>query len=128
MTLLVVLSLATSSSQAEEMLALACRGTITAADKPDNRPYPIGMGVIVNFKDNTVDGFAFGYPSNIIMANEMTVAFASSHRMGGGNITTTTGSINRVTGDVEATHEVRDQTSNVVLSTAYNLKCRKTDF
>jgi len=83
-------------------------------------PHP--AGIIVNFTNRTVHGFGypgfsglFDFPVKITDMNEVTVAFHGSNQTGG----SITGSIDRVTGDVEA----RTQTSpDMILR--YALKCR----
>jgi hypothetical protein len=83
-------------------------------------PHP--AGIIVNFTNRMVHGFGypgfsglFDFPVKITDMNEVTVAFHGSNRTGG----SITGSIDRVTGDLEA----RTQTSpDMILR--YALKCR----
>jgi hypothetical protein len=80
------------------------------------------MGIIVNFTNRTVQGFdapgVLDYPIKITAWNDVTVAFLGSHERRG---STTRGSIDRVTGDVEATTTV---TGNYLMSVRYALKCR----
>jgi len=65
-----------------------------------------GFRIIVNFTKQTVHGFGFpgmtDYPVNITGANEVTVAFAGRRELKF-QIASTMGSIDRVTGDLEAT-------------------------
>jgi hypothetical protein len=74
--------------------------------------------------NRTVHGFGypgfsglFDFPVKITGTNEVTIAFHGSNQTGG----SITGSIDRVTGDVEA----RTQTSPVIIL-RYALKCRPT--
>jgi hypothetical protein len=69
---------------------------------------------VVNFTNRTIQGFGypgfsglFDFPVKITGTNEVTVAFHGSNQTGG----SITGSIDRVTGDVEA----RTQTSPVII-------------
>jgi hypothetical protein len=120
-----VTMVALSSAQAADTtLTLACQGTTTVTTMEDAKLEPISMGMIVNFKNNTVDGFGypgfsgrFDFPVKITGMNDVTVAFHGSNQTGG----SITGSIDRVTGDVEA----RTQTTpDMILR--YALKCRPT--
>jgi hypothetical protein len=120
--LLVLAGLSISTAQAADptgTLTLACEGTTKLGEKTD----PISMGIIVDFADRTVHGFGypgfsgrFDFPVKITGMNEVTVAFHGSNQTGE-NID---GSIDRVTGDVEA----RTQTADVILR--YSLKCKPT--
>jgi hypothetical protein len=109
------------TAQADPTLTLACQGTTTVRME-DAKPEPISMGIIVNFTNRTVQG-GFGYPSvlydfpvKITSMNEATVVFHGSNQTGQSSIT---GSIDRVTGDVEADTEGPT-------SIHYALKCRPT--
>jgi hypothetical protein len=75
-------------------------------DAKDAKPAPISMGIIVNFTKNTVQGFGIpgvsDYPVKIRGMNDARIVFDGSHD-NGTSVASTTGSIDRVTGDVEAT-------------------------
>jgi hypothetical protein len=79
------------------------------------------MGIIVDFTNHTVHGFGypgsgrFDFPVKITGMNEVTVAFHGSNQT-----ESITGSVDRITGDVEA----RTQTEDMILR--YSLKCRPT--
>jgi hypothetical protein len=106
-------------------LTLACKGTIglTADDRQ-----PISMGIIVNFTDRTVQGFGYpgmiDIPVSIKAANEVTVTFSGSQLILYGQ-TTLSGSINRVTGDVEAELMSANPSSGEMRTVMnYELQCR----
>jgi hypothetical protein len=61
------------------------------------------------------------YPIKITAWNDVTVAFAGDDDRSGSS---TTGSIDRVTGDAEATSIVIAKTGNILMSLKYALKCR----
>jgi hypothetical protein len=112
-----------------ETLTLACQGTTTSTLTPDAKPEPISMGVIVDFTNRTVHGFGypgfsgrFDFPVKITGMNEATVAFHGS-----GQTENITGSLDRVTGDVEARIQMSDSKTGDLLSILrYALKCRPT--
>jgi hypothetical protein len=86
------------------------------------------MGIIVNFTKQTVHGFGYpgmtDYPVNITGANEVTVTFAGRRELSFVK-DSTMGSIDRVTGDLEATLTSTDpKTGKTIVSTTYALKCR----
>lgn len=87
----------------------------------------VSAGIIVNFADRTV---AFGgYPEagnfptiKIIGISEVAVFFFGGSEPG----RYIRGSIDRVTGDVEATSEAADTENRITISTLYALKCKPT--
>ena len=85
-------------------LTLACKGATALGDA---NPNPVSMGLIVNFTTGTVQGFGnpglLDYPVKITGINDVTVAFGGSERQPTSDVSSITGSIDRVTGDVEAT-------------------------
>jgi hypothetical protein len=86
----------------------------------DNKPEPISMGIIVNFTNQTVHGLR-PFPVAIIDMNEVTVSFGGQW----GTTTRISGSIDRVTGDFEATSTTMNaKTGNI--SPQYALKCKPT--
>ena len=128
--LLVVTSM-TAQAAEPETLTLACKGTTTLdLGYEGAKPEPISMGIVINFSAGTVQGFgnpgALDYPVKITGANKVTVAFLGSLETRYSNYRTQ-GSINRVTGDVEAISMVYDsKTGNILAQTAYTLQCRPT--
>jgi len=94
------------------------------------KPEPVSMGIIVNFTNRTVQGFGspglIDYPVKITAWNDVTVAFGGSHVFANQQLSIM-GSIDRVTGDVEATNLSTDtKTHQTVYSLQYTLKCRPT--
>jgi hypothetical protein len=91
---------------------------------------PVSMGIIVNFTAGTVQGFGFpgliDYPVKITASNDVTIAFSGSQLLfGGSQLASTMGSIDRVTGDVEAdVASYNQKTSKEISKTSYALKCR----
>ena len=88
------------------------------------------MGVIVNFASGAVQGFGtpglLDVPVKITGINEVTIAFSGSSRPLGSDWTIS-GSIDRVTGEVEASETSADpKTGKTFLSTGYSLKCTPT--
>jgi hypothetical protein len=87
------------------------------------------MGIIVNFTKKTVHGFdnpgMTDFPVNITAVNEVSIAFGGSVSLGSIIETNIMGSIDRVTGDVEATSRSSNtKTGKLVTSMSYSLKCR----
>jgi hypothetical protein len=88
------------------------------------------MGVIVNFGSGAVQGFGapglLDVPVKITGVKEVIIAFGGSGRPLGSDWTIS-GSIDRVTGEVEATETSADpKTGKTFSSTGYSLKCRPT--
>jgi hypothetical protein len=115
---------------ADTTLTLACQGTTTSGIE-DAKPEPVSMGIIVNFTKKTVHGFdnpgMTDFPVNITAVNEVSIAFGGSMSLGSIIETNIMGSIDRVTGDVEATSRSSNtKTGKLVTSTSYLLKCRPT--
>jgi len=123
--LLALAALSTAQAAEPETLTLACQGTMTDPQKNDDKPTPISMGIIVDFANRTVHGFGsnpgfpsrFEFPVKITDMNEANLAFQGSNQIG----ESITGSIDRVTGDVEARAEMTQDW--IVL---YLLKCKPT--
>jgi hypothetical protein len=127
--LLVVVGLSTMAQAQPGTLTLACKGTTTTS-LPDTKPEPLTMGIIVNFATRTVQGFGhpglLDYPVKITGANDVTVAFSGSHD-DGTSISSISGTIDRVTGTVEATSAlISRKTHEIQMSTTYDLQCRPT--
>ena len=119
-----------STAQAEPgTLTLACTGTTTFPMGPPSHQ-PVSMGIIVNFTARYVQGLDFGYPGlddfpvKITAMNDVTVEFSGSQRRSPSRWTID-GSIDRVTGDLNATSTMRNIMSNeIVAEQTYALKCR----
>jgi hypothetical protein len=119
-----------TAQAADETLALACQGTTTFGTE-DAKSEPISMGIIVNFTNRTVQGFGhpglMDYPVKITAWNDVTVAFGGSAEFAKSSRNSISGSIDRVTGDVEATELATDlKRGKTIASTNYALKCRPT--
>jgi hypothetical protein len=100
-----------TAQAADTTLTLACQGTTTSGLE-DVKPEPISMGIVVNFTKLTVQGFNdpsfMDYPVKITAWNDVTVVFAGSSDVLKVSTSSTRGTIDRVTGDVEATSMVTD--------------------
>ena len=123
-----VTCLSMTAQAADTALTLACQGTTTDKMKgKDAKPSPISMGIIANFTKNTVQGFGIpgvsDYPIKIRGMNDARIVFDGSHD-NGTSVASITGSIDRVTGDVEATDMLSNpKTGSVMSSKSYALKC-----
>jgi hypothetical protein len=118
----------TTAQPADTTITLACRGTVTSGVE-DAKPDPISMGIIVNFTNRTVQGFGhpglMDYPVKITGWNDVTVVFGGSAELAKSSRDSIFGSINRVTGDVEASQlATYIKTGKTIGSTNYALKCR----
>src|SRR6266498_2042430 len=119
---------------ADTTLTLACQGTATSRTMEDAKPEPVSMGIILNFTKNTVQGFGYllGYPPQvgdfpvkITGVNEVTVAFDGSESRNQVNEEGIRGTIDRVTGDMDAiSTSFSLKTKKTLSSTSYALKCR----
>jgi hypothetical protein len=120
-TIAALLVVAGLSAQAAEpaTLTLACEGTTWT--NLDDAKQPISRGIIINFTARTVAGFLDpgldDFPVAIRTTTEVTVVFGGSNKKFGDSIT---GSIDRVTGDAEATFTLGNITRR------YSLKCKPT--
>jgi len=118
-----------TAQAADTTLTLACQGT-TLGGTEDAKPEPVSMGIIINFTKMTVQGFGdpglLDYPVKISGINDVTVSFGGSHESGP-TLASIIGSLDRVTGDLNATSMVTNtKTSKIGASTSYVLKCRPT--
>jgi hypothetical protein len=110
-------------------LTLACKGTTTDSALPDERS-PFSMGMIVNFITRLIQGFGtpglIDYPVKITGADDVTIVFGGSQEIFGSRARhSINGSIDRVTGDVEATSIMSDpNTGKTISTTTYELQCR----
>ena len=120
-----------TAQAADTTFTLACAGTSTLAVS-DAQPEPYRMSVIFNFTTRTVQGFNSpatpwaNYPIKITGADDVTVAFGGSGQILHAEASTS-GTIDRITGDLEFTEmSVDPKTSRVISQTNYALKCRPT--
>jgi hypothetical protein len=85
------------------------------------------MGIIVNFMARTVTGFEDDYPVTITAFDDLHIEFSGS-RGGSGRHWTIVGSMDRVTGDMEAVWTTWDLTPELKhklqWSQQFVLKCR----
>src|SRR4029079_7144083 len=91
-----VAGLSTAQAAEPETLTLACQGMARVGKSAEGKPEPTSMGIIVNLTTGAVHGF--GLPANITNVDEVTILFGGSRPYA--NVS---GSIDRVTGDAEAT-------------------------
>jgi hypothetical protein len=110
------------------MLTLVCKGT-TAGGDGSNR-LPISMAVIVNFSTGTVQGFGvpgfIDFPVKITGTDDATIGFYGSGEFLG-IPTSTGGTNNRVTGEVNASRSITDvKSAKTSTSTQWSLKCSPT--
>jgi hypothetical protein len=121
-SLLVVVSAA--DAQQPTTLTFACKGTTTWAGQES----PYRMSLILNFTDRTIQGFGtpglMDFPVRITGANDVMIVFGESQEMAG-SLSSIQGSIDRVTGDLEAASTLTDQkTSKTCSTTIYSLQCK----
>src|SRR5260370_41900288 len=117
---------ALSTAQAAEptgTLTLACQGTVTDNIKPDAKPEPISMGIVLNFTTRTVKGFPHIGEAEITRVDEVTIVFVASHH--GHAEWGFDGTIDPVTGDLEAHSILMVETGNSRI-VSYSLKCKPT--
>jgi hypothetical protein len=90
----------TTADVAEEVVTLACEGTKDAGyrTRADSTTEPISTDLIINFTTKTVMGF-IDLPVAIRAIDKVSITFGDSSRTGAFTIS---GSIDRVSGDVEA--------------------------
>jgi hypothetical protein len=124
-----VAALPTTVRAADETLTLACQGTTTVGNKDleDKKPEPVSMGIIVNFKAGTIQGFVYpnlvDHPVKMTGVNDVTVTFGGSHETASSRVHIM-GSIDRITGDVWAFSGEANAQWQPISSTFYTLKCR----
>jgi hypothetical protein len=112
---------------ADSVLTLACQGTI-ANENDDWKPETTSMGIIINFTNRTTQGFhgppgffdSFKYPIRIIAWDDVAVRLGGEHDNG----TSFRGTIDRVTGDVEADELIMSKKTTKLGHTRWTLKCR----
>ena len=124
----------TQAAEPTGTLTPACEGT--AIDKTDPfseeaKPEPVSMGLMIDFTSKTVAGFEHlnpvlgGAPVKIIIVDKTTIGFSGVSAAGG----TAFGTIDRITGDVEAATEIwshETQPHKLVGAKGYSLKCKPT--
>jgi hypothetical protein len=127
-TLAVMLVGLSTAQAADTTLTLACQGTTLTTTKDE--PEPISMGIIINFTKGTGHGFADNiFPVNVTGVTEVNVVFFGAKPTAPNSATDwhIRGTLDRVTGDVEATSIVFDvKTGSIKIQTSYSLKCRPT--
>ena len=106
-----------TAQAADTTLTLACQGTASLGKTELGKPEPTSMGIIVNFTTGAVNGF--GLPAKVTSVDEVTILFDGSWGYASVN-----GSIDRVTGDAEATVIRMTKSGEVLLTTSYALKCK----
>jgi hypothetical protein len=118
----------TALAQQAATLTLACKGTTTEYRlQGATMEQHISMGIIVSLADRTVRGFGFPFdtePLKIGYANDVEVRFGGEQQTSVRSIIN--GSINRVTGDVDATWSFIDKTGKLEPHITYALQCRPT--
>jgi hypothetical protein len=131
--LLLAWGLAATTQAETTTLTLACKGTTTQHTlSGDEDPQPISMGIIVNLTDRTVQGFGFPFdtkPLEIGYVNDVEVRFGGNEEGPDGSFKhSINGSINRVTGDVEATWSFVGKTwaKGIEPHMSYALQCKPT--
>jgi hypothetical protein len=124
----IILGSPVAEAQQPATLTLACKGT-TYSPPIDEKPQAISMGLIVNLTTGTVQGFGtpglLDYPVRITAANDVTIVFGGSQAIGN-SLSGVLGTIDRVTGDVEATSTLSDSKTSHVVSQTYALQCKPT--
>ena len=101
--------------------------TATAeAQQPGVLTFNFATGAVAGFDSysSLVAGFRTTYNATIIAANDVTIAFAGGSDVPFGD--SLTGSINRVTGELDATTTALDQNKKVISTTYYALHCKPT--
>jgi len=117
---------ATAQAQTAATLTLACKGTVTSS--LDSKPEPLSMGLIINFTTRTVHGFGVpgaDYPVTITAADDVIVTFSGEYKEPPFSTDSIGGTIDRVTGALEATARSYDEMNHKTLSVmSYSLQCR----
>ena len=116
-----------TAQAADTTLTLACQGTVTLIkDGRERKPEPISMGMIANLTAQTITGLGGpgdDTPMTITGFDDLHISFRGS----AGNWWTIQGSIDRVTGDMEAISTNWELTTHeVAFSQLLALKCRPT--
>ena len=111
---------AKADDSAAAALALACKGTVADKINLDAKPEPISMAITVNFTARSVTGFAgANFPVAITSIDEVRISFRGLNSSPA-FFAAVYGSIDRVTGAVEATTDGLPTLNSL---TRYSLKC-----
>ena len=111
---------AKAEDTAAAALALACEGTADDKMNLDAKSKPISMGIIVNFTARTVTGFTgANFPVAITRIDDGRILFRGLN-FNPASFAAVYGSIDRVTGAVEATTDGLPTLNSL---TRYSLKC-----
>jgi hypothetical protein len=135
--LALALGFAATAQAQPATLTLACKGTVITDDTgmgtgAEPKAHQVSMGIIVNFTTQTVQGFGWpgrmDYPVTITGVNDTTVAFSGQQKALGFALASTTGTLDRVTGDLGARIDLFDEARTKMISqTTYALQCRPTE-
>jgi hypothetical protein len=109
------------AQQQPATLTLACKGTVTTSTVPNPRPYSVG--IIINFTNRTVQGLA-SYPVTITADNAAMATFSGQDKDENAAYSIG-GSIDRVTGDLEATERAYNE-HKILFVQSYSLQCKPT--
>jgi hypothetical protein len=128
--LLLAFAFAATAQAQPAPFTLTCKGTASEyrLSPYPNEERPISMGIIVNLTDRTVRGFEWPFdddPLEIGYVNDVEVRFFGRYK--GVVETIISGTINRVTGDVDATSSFVDQKpGSPEPHITYTLQCKPT--
>lgn len=126
----IILANLPAEAQQQKPLTLACKGAVRMSSDKDTQD--ISMGIIFDFATSAVAGFdifagslAIYYNAKITFANDVTIVFK------GGDpdepwSNTLDGTIDRVTGDLDATTTSLDGNMKEISWTRYVLHCTPT--
>jgi hypothetical protein len=131
--MMLALALSISTAVAAEptgTMTLACEGTMADNVKPDAKPKPISMGIIVDFTARTVEfGHEVMLPVPITYISQTTVLFFGDNLSDPVLYRRLDGTIDRLTGTVEAKLFFRWRkcdTPCAEVTQNYVLKCKPT--
>jgi hypothetical protein len=117
-----------TAKAADETLTLACRGTVMTAGTEE----ATSMGIVINLTARTIQGFGTpgwdAYLVTITGIDDVSITFGGSADWGPSVRNSISGSIDRVTGDMNAYAVATDpqQAGKIIVTTTYSLKCRPT--
>jgi hypothetical protein len=113
-----------TAEAADTVLTLACKGTVTETVMGEEKqPEPISVGLIFNFTKRSVQGF--GYGVEIKSWDEVSVSFGHFKKDPvTKNVDQSMGTIDRITGDLEASFLLEISKEAPLDVTKYTLKCR----
>jgi len=104
---------------------LSCQGTVKEDIKP--QPVSMSMGIIVDFSDRTVKGFGVSGLDTVAITSVTETDVGFSTPIESNPSWTATGSIDRMTGALEATTRMWDvSTHSILVVSRYSLKCKPT--